>query len=136
MCSTLDESVPDGDISIDGEECSSPRSGFEELLAKLSSPKLSQTLDQRLVIQELLQSACRDFKFDIGILRDVTNDHALLTLGMYILTVDTKIVTELGLDPRALCSFLLDIEGQYAPHPYHNKNHAADVLQVDDACFF
>ncbi|GAX79133.1 hypothetical protein CEUSTIGMA_g6573.t1 [Chlamydomonas eustigma] len=43
---------------------------------------------------------------------------------------DTSIASDLGLDLKLLTSFLMSIELHYNPHHYHNKTHAADVLQM------
>jgi hypothetical protein len=84
----------------------------------------------RETLNEMLRSACTDFAFDIGTLRDASNDHAVPYLVLYILTMDTSIALDLGIDLKLLTSFLLSIESHYNDHHYHNKTHAADVLQM------
>ncbi|GAX80277.1 hypothetical protein CEUSTIGMA_g7715.t1 [Chlamydomonas eustigma] len=96
----------------------SPRPSF----ISLKSPELTKVLEE----------ACMSFSFsfDIGTLRDITNDHALPVLALYMVSVDTDIAKDLKLNLNLFSSFLDKIEQLYNPHPYHNKTHAADVLQM------
>jgi len=53
----------------------------------------------------------------------------LLFAGHHFLKAE-GLVEEFGLDPKVLLTFLARVEAGYRRNPYHNRDHAADVLQA------
>mmetsp|Transcript_84966 Transcript_84966/g.253289 ORF Transcript_84966/g.253289 Transcript_84966/m.253289 type:complete len:604 (-) Transcript_84966:70-1881(-) len=81
----------------------------------------------------LLQHAWAGWDFDAFALAEATDNRPLSTLGMYIFE-RSGLADEFGLDRRKLSSFLEEIERGYDDaNPYHNKLHAASVLQAVNA---
>jgi len=78
----------------------------------------------------LLKRAFAGWGFDAFALAKVTDNRPLSALGMYILE-RSGLVDDLGLDRQKLARFLEEIERGYDDaNPYHNRAHAASVLQA------
>ncbi|KAI9003628.1 hypothetical protein BC832DRAFT_532098, partial [Gaertneriomyces semiglobifer] len=69
------------------------------------------------------------WNFDMFHFTEMTNGHPLFFSGMYIVEGNEKL-RELDIDFEKMRNWLLMIEQEYHPHPYHNVIHAADVLHA------
>ena len=69
------------------------------------------------------------WNFDAFSLKRVTNDHALVFTGYHLLKHE-GIQTHFGISDAKLLAFLQRLEDSYTDNPYHNRSHAADVLQA------
>ncbi|KAJ9531728.1 hypothetical protein QJQ45_021878, partial [Haematococcus lacustris] len=87
---------------------------------------LCPVMDQ---VEQLLGQARTAWSFDMWQLHEASRGHALSTLVFYLLNT-TGLLDSLALDRLKLCRFLRAIEEAYLPQPYHNKIHAADVVQA------
>eukprot|EP00667_Euglena_gracilis_P013266 EG_transcript_13675 len=70
-----------------------------------------------------------DWDFDCFALDRATNGTPLFTT-CYHLLYKYGLVQYFNIDHTILCNFLQAVESGYHPNPYHNKTHAADVVQV------
>ena len=66
--------------------------------------------------------------FDAFELGRCTNDHALVFLGHHFLQA-TGLYDTLKLDADAAISYFQRLERTYRRNPYHNRDHACDVMQ-------
>ena len=64
---------------------------------------------------------------DVIALAGATGGQPLAVLGMHILR-RRGLVRALGLDEGVLARFLVAVEAAYHPVPFHNSQHAADVM--------
>jgi hypothetical protein len=78
------------------------------------------------LLQDLESSA--GWQFDAFSLERSSNGLPLSTLGFYIL-IEEGLVRRFNLCEKKLMMFLLKIEDGYPNNMYHNRTHAADVLQ-------
>eukprot|EP00210_Caulerpa_lentillifera_P009708 g9260.t1 len=79
---------------------------------------------------ELLEKVDSWDEFDVFELDILTNGHPLEVLFMYLLD-RFELFTTLGLDTEKCRAYCREIESRYnETNPYHNKVHAADVLQA------
>lgn len=69
------------------------------------------------------------WNFDAFSLKRVTNDHALVFIGYHLLKHE-GIQKHFGISDAKLLAFLQRLEDSYTDNPYHNRSHAADVLQA------
>lgn len=69
------------------------------------------------------------WQFDAFELDRVTQGHPLSTLAFYLMS-ETGLISQLNLNSKKLARYLCFIEDGYLDNPYHNKVHAADVLQT------
>jgi hypothetical protein len=69
------------------------------------------------------------WQWDAFALDAATGGRALSTLSMHLIT-GAGLVQALGLDTPALARWLVALEDGYGDNPFHNRVHAADVLQV------
>ena len=69
------------------------------------------------------------WNFDAFSLKRVTNDHALVFTGYHLLKHE-GIQKHFGISDAKLLAFLQRLEDSYTDNPYHNRSHAADVLQA------
>eukprot|EP00798_Chlamydomonas_sp_ICE-L_P016333 gene16333-22523_t len=70
-----------------------------------------------------------DWTFDIFELQRATNGRTLSVLA-FNLFKRADITSRFGLDESKLARFLTRVEDGYPPHPYHCREHAADVLRT------
>jgi hypothetical protein len=70
-----------------------------------------------------------EWRFNAFKLAEVTQGHPLSALGFWLMKRFDLIGT-FQLDATKLARFLRKIEDGYPDNPYHNKTHAADVLQA------
>ena len=70
------------------------------------------------------------WNFPIFELDELTKGHALYFVALAIFH-RRHFFTYFDIDPDAFRRFLLVIEANYQPNPYHNATHAADVLQTN-----
>ncbi len=70
-----------------------------------------------------------DWRFDAFRLAEATAGHPMSALGFWLIK-RAGLMDVLQLDAQALARFLRKIEDSYPDNPYHNKTHAADVLQA------
>ena len=96
----------------------------EKSSSKLILEKVSINTNQH---QKLLEKLDKEdfniFEFE----KEVTSDMVLPLIGMQILSLDQFLTC---LDSTKLDAFLLNVKMGYLKNPYHNANHAADVLQT------
>jgi len=78
------------------------------------------------LLQDLESSS--GWQFDAFSLERSSNGLPLSTLGFYILT-ELGLVRRFRISEKKLMTFLLKIEDGYPNNMYHNRTHAADVLQ-------
>ncbi|KAJ3174458.1 High affinity cAMP-specific 3',5'-cyclic phosphodiesterase 7A [Geranomyces variabilis] len=84
------------------------------------------SLDQ-VKITDYLTVWYHSWNFDMFHFTEMTNGHPLLYSGLYLLQT-TETLGQLQLDIEKFKRWLLLMEAEYHPHPYHNATHAADVL--------
>ncbi|GAX83012.1 hypothetical protein CEUSTIGMA_g10439.t1 [Chlamydomonas eustigma] len=80
-------------------------------------------------VVKLLEAAYGSWSFDAFELSELTGGHPLSSL-LYFLVARSGLIKTLELNARKLARLCLAIEEGYNPNPYHNKTHAADVLQA------
>ncbi|KAK9853879.1 hypothetical protein WJX84_001089 [Apatococcus fuscideae] len=82
------------------------------------------------VAERLLQEADKSWDFDIFSLADATAQRPLSTLGFFLIT-RSGLAKEHGLNEEKLANVLFTLEDGYLQtNPYHNRTHAAGVLQI------
>lgn len=79
-------------------------------------------------IEQVLNSSIDEWRFDAFKLAEVTQGHPLSTLGFWLMK-KYDIIQHFHLDAVRFARFLRRIEEGYPDNPYHNRTHAADVLQ-------
>ncbi len=62
-------------------------------------------------------------------LEELSGGHGLSTLGFHLLHT-TGLLSSLRIPPHRAARLLSAMESAYQEQPYHNKTHAADVLQT------
>lgn len=77
---------------------------------------------------EAVLATVEDWRFDAFKLAEVTQGHPLSALGFWLMK-RYDIIRNFQLDATTLALFLRKVEDGYPENPYHNKTHAADVLQ-------
>jgi len=77
---------------------------------------------------ERVLGTASSFQFDAWELESASQGHPLSTLG-YWLMHESGLIGRFGISGRTLARFLRAVEAGYQGNPYHNKTHAADVLQ-------
>ncbi|KAK9810064.1 hypothetical protein WJX72_004187 [[Myrmecia] bisecta] len=80
-------------------------------------------------VEEFLRGHVEKWQFDAFRLAEVTQGHPLSMLA-YFLMDRNYIIRDFDLDPHRLARFLRRVEDGYPDNPYHNRMHAADVLQT------
>ncbi|KAK9833209.1 hypothetical protein WJX74_010496 [Apatococcus lobatus] len=82
------------------------------------------------VTERLLQDADTSWEFDVFALAESSSNRPLSTLGFFLIT-RSGLAKEQGLDEEKLASVLFTLEDGYQQNnPYHNRTHAAGVLQI------
>ncbi|TPX75282.1 hypothetical protein CcCBS67573_g03449 [Chytriomyces confervae] len=79
-------------------------------------------------INDYLNSACLTWGIDMFKLCDLSEGHPLYFSGMWIVE-KTDFLDRYRIGTGKFKSWLLMMEREYSPLPYHNRLHAADVLQ-------
>ncbi|PNH07949.1 putative 3',5'-cyclic phosphodiesterase pde-1 [Tetrabaena socialis] len=77
---------------------------------------------------EAVLATVDDWRFNAFKLAEVTQGHPLSALGFWLMK-RYDLIAVFQLDATKLARFLRKIEDGYPDNPYHNKTHAADVLQ-------
>ena len=96
-------------------------------LAGFLEPALYDEAKRLLEVAVARGPAAWDFNaFELG---RCTNDHALVFLGHHVFR-EVGLMDSLGLSRATLLTFLQRVENSYKANPYHNRTHAADVLQA------
>eukprot|EP00891_Asterochloris_glomerata_P000667 jgi/Astpho2/667/e_gw1.00013.90.1_t len=80
-----------------------------------------------LEVEEVLRSA-DGWHFDAFRLAEVTQGRPLSTITFWLMQ-QNGVVRDAELDPLRLARFLRRVEEGYNDNPYHNRVHAADVVQ-------
>ncbi len=62
-------------------------------------------------------------------LEELSSGHGLSTLGFHLLHT-TGLLSSLKIPPHRAARLLSAMESAYQEQPYHNKTHAADVMQT------
>jgi len=84
---------------------------------------------QAAYVADLLEDAFTSWSTDTLLLSQLTNGKPLSTLGPHLFS-KLGLVEAFGMDPATLRRFFVQVERGYSDdHPYHNKAHAANVLQ-------
>ncbi|KAJ3019754.1 High affinity cAMP-specific and IBMX-insensitive 3',5'-cyclic phosphodiesterase 8B [Thoreauomyces humboldtii] len=99
---------------------------FEEHAFDDTISKNMKTQDQ-VKITDYLTVWYHSWNFDMFHFTEMTVEHPLFYSGLYLLQ-STQTLGQLQLDPDKFKRWLLLMESEYHPHPYHNATHAADVL--------
>lgn len=74
--------------------------------------------------------ACVGIDWDYDMLAfSYTTDNILLEVGYALLC---RLVGDWGCEESRLIRFLVTIQGQYLPNPYHNKVHGATVAHLTE----
>ena len=68
------------------------------------------------------------WQFDAFSLFESSKGHPLSTLGFYLIK-ESGLVQRFSIKEKTLMTFLLKVEDGYPENMYHNRTHAADVLQ-------
>ena len=71
-----------------------------------------------------------DWGFDTEELDTLTGGHALSFVAWHLFKDVYNFIDAFNLCPIKLQKFLLKVESNYLPNPYHSAIHAADVTQV------
>lgn len=82
-------------------------------------------------LSDPVMSVLRDvdqWSFDVWKLSEVTDHHPLSVLAHYLFQ-KLGFIDQFDIDPERLALFFKGIEEGYKENPYHNRVHAADVLQ-------
>ncbi|GIL70062.1 hypothetical protein Vretimale_3337 [Volvox reticuliferus] len=77
---------------------------------------------------EAVLATVDEWRFNAFKLAEVTQGHPLSALGFWLMK-RYDLISVFQLDATKLARFLRKIEDGYPDNPYHNKTHAADVLQ-------
>ncbi|GFR44852.1 hypothetical protein Agub_g6195 [Astrephomene gubernaculifera] len=77
---------------------------------------------------EAVLATVDEWRFNAFKLAEVTQGHPLSALGFWLMK-RYDLISIFQLDATKLARFLRKIEDGYPDNPYHNKTHAADVLQ-------
>jgi hypothetical protein len=95
----------------------------------LALPLPAEMLDPaKRILQAATVFSVDGWAFDPFELTRCTNDHALLFLGHHCLA-QSGLYEQFGLDLGVVLTFLQNLELAYRNNPYHNREHACDVLQ-------
>ncbi|KAG2436172.1 hypothetical protein HYH02_011675 [Chlamydomonas schloesseri] len=83
------------------------------------------------VIEEVerLLAGADAWTYDTWKLAEATQGHALSALAFYLMHRE-GLISKFNIKPAVLARLLRALEAGYAPNPYHNATHAADVLQT------
>ncbi|KAL6755993.1 hypothetical protein V8C86DRAFT_128130 [Haematococcus lacustris] len=98
-------------------------------LAKLS--RMTHSMAPAVVeeLHSLLEAAYSSWTYDSFALAAASQGHPLSAL-LYFLLHRSGLMTRFRLDPLMTARFARALEAGYQDQPYHNKIHAADVLQT------
>lgn len=72
--------------------------------------------------------SANNWRFDAFALEEASNGRPLSMLAFFLLKRN-GLVDSLKMDEHKLAAFLIRVEDGYPDNPYHNRTHAADVLQ-------
>ncbi|KAL8428686.1 hypothetical protein ACSSS7_007075 [Eimeria intestinalis] len=121
-----------------GLSSSGPVSGFEFNAETFKQSLASGQVDEMYALwrkmptpeatHQLLASVGVDWDFDILAFGNTT-ENVLLEVGYALLC---RLVGDWGCEESQLIRFLVTIEGQYLPNPYHNKLHGATVAHLTE----
>ncbi|KAK9822605.1 hypothetical protein WJX74_009466 [Apatococcus lobatus] len=106
-----------------------PLRAFE---ASLSASRTSRSISTRALatrLGSLVSVAEHSWSFDVFELAEASNDSPLSVLAFYLIK-RAGLIEELSLREDRLALFLQRIEAGYSGNPYHNRSHAAAVLQM------
>lgn len=92
---------------------------FNDLFKRMPMPELTG---------QLLASVGVDWDFDM-ICFSNTTENVLLEVGYALLC---RLVSDWGCEDLTLIRFLVAIQNQYQPNPYHNKLHGAAVAHLTE----
>jgi hypothetical protein len=119
-----------------------PRASSTSVLGQndMSTPSRARTSAAVLQVHAVLSddeqrkfmnvmSLLEAWNFDVFELEAVTNGHALLFAGMALFR-RFDLLQSFNISEAKLKSFFSSVESGYRDNPYHNKVHAADVLQA------
>ena len=108
----------------------SPRDGPKDKRAKFQrSSTFASKIEGDPKVVKCLSARLTWDDFDIFKLAKATNNKPLATLGLRVL-VDHNLPSTYNINRSSLLNFLDTIEEGYKDVPYHNRTHAADVLQA------
>jgi hypothetical protein len=82
-----------------------------------------------LQLERYLADSADSWTFDAFKLEELSGGHALSVLGYYLLHTNGLLEAHKIRGVKA-ARLMRTIEAGYQPNPYHNKTHAADVLQT------
>jgi cAMP-specific phosphodiesterase 4 len=133
----LDDSLSTGDQSpkdaVELKKHSLGEADKEVLKETILSPRFGEDAGGSVISEEvavILQDAFIGWQFDAIALAALTDNRPLSTLGMYLFT-HLDLVQSLDLDIEKLRNFFTTIEDGYDDsNPYHNRAHAASVMQA------
>jgi cAMP-specific phosphodiesterase 4 len=80
-------------------------------------------------VEALLAGHADEWHFDMFRLADASGGAPLAVLGFYLMS-RTGLLGRFRIGSRLMARFLGRLEAGYAPNPYHNSTHAADVLHT------
>ncbi|KAL8270910.1 hypothetical protein Esti_005164 [Eimeria stiedai] len=117
---------------------SGPVSGFDFNAETLKQSLASGQVDEIYALwrnmpvpeatHQLLASVGVDWDFDILAFSNTT-ENVLLEVGYALLC---RLVGDWGCEESQLIRFLVTVQGQYLPNPYHNKLHGAAVAHLTE----
>ncbi|KAK9862771.1 hypothetical protein WJX84_008507 [Apatococcus fuscideae] len=84
---------------------------------------------------ESVLSDAHTWSFDAFALDEATDGHPLSILGFHLIK-QAGFISLFELNEQRLVNFLRQIEHRYQDNPYHNRAHAADVLQSTHAILY
>jgi cAMP-specific phosphodiesterase 4/high affinity cAMP-specific and IBMX-insensitive 3',5'-cyclic phosphodiesterase 8 len=96
----------------------------EDLLGTSNTTNNTRTL-------ELLNNAMRSWEFDAWELDRVTGGRVLSALAFHLINDETNLIARCRVDSGKMLRFMRAVEDGYiGTNPYHNRRHAADVVQT------
>eukprot|EP00877_Chromochloris_zofingiensis_P000698 jgi/Chrzof1/10629/Cz05g05230.t1 len=76
-----------------------------------------------------IKSKVWDWELNVFDIQERSGGHPLYVVGMAVLE-ELGLVDGWKIDRQTLAKYILAVEGQYKPNPYHNATHAADFTQA------
>ncbi|KAK9805235.1 hypothetical protein WJX72_007972 [[Myrmecia] bisecta] len=93
----------------------------------LADPPICASLTTQT--ERLLQDAESGWMFDVFALHESSPTECLSILAFWLLK-QSGVIKRCALNEHRLAGFLRRVEAGYKPNPYHNRHHAASVIQT------
>jgi cAMP-specific phosphodiesterase 4 len=126
LLTTLDPSISSDKKALNGSfDTIDDDSNLDTVLKDVLGCKDPEARAIKSELSRLDDWSFSQFSFEV-----ISKGNPLLVLGYHLLD-STGVIKALRLEPKKILNFLSDIQGRYhSQNPYHNRMHAADVLQA------